>query len=767
MITNFNLETYQALFQQKRLTELFLGTIPLEWLYAVVEYEADLTVSEPFDLFDKTIVGILLLDEYASITQIGAILGFNIQQDEENRFYRDQAEYDILRDALDSLVDYEMIETGFEYETCRLTRLGREYALKNRKFREDENKTFSLFYDLISENHVDAKTHFHAKDLVIDYSIQNLPFLNDKALRKNIAAVQIPEIWDVEKGHFFKNELIRNAKVFKIELKIAVLYDVETQMNRFLAYDSRSKNFYPFCSDWLWQHRQSQMLAELARLNRQNDTLLPFPTTYKNALIQKKQAFEAIFRTEPQNAIEIAREAHRNLESIEVDYFWNHIASFIPDDAEEVWFLLPNYTDECLNSIKKLQQLNKPIFVMLQNHGTPKNANELYTQTLGLKSCLYMGVTEVRDFEIVIIGNQSKLLIAKYLEITTNDIKISNAFLQVVSTTKAYLSAKIEPTKMYLAQHYLQRMKQSIEEAIQKDDKNSSNLSKSALLSFEDLDQKAQVFMDLKQNRAILNQINELKTIKTSFIAHLKEKHQLKCLKKVEKWQTDFKNQPFSKLEPLDDFNQSLQLIEHELFEDYHALHRMVAEAKQALEQEVTRIKEEVLSKTYVIDTNIFIYEPFIMNKIHIKHKIALSHKVIDELDKLKMNPKTKENAEKVIKIINQQINNNPRLKTYKANLNMLSVDYRQPSPDNMILSVAYSLRDKNPILLTNDNGLQLKAKSIDIPVISLQELLSANTLDDKNGISEPPVSEVNKQVVSKQGTASLPYKSPNKNRKR
>ena len=56
---------------------------------------------------------------------------------------------------------------------------------------------------------------------------------------------------------------------------------------------------------------------------------------------------------------------------------------------------------------------------------------------------------------------------------------------------------------------------------------------------------------------------------------------------------------------------------------------------------------------------------------------------------------------------------------TYK-----LPDDFDKRSPDNMILSVALKYKDENPIMLTSDNGLQLKSKILKISTISLKNFL-------------------------------------------
>ena len=58
------------------------------------------------------------------------------------------------------------------------------------------------------------------------------------------------------------------------------------------------------------------------------------------------------------------------------------------------------------------------------------------------------------------------------------------------------------------------------------------------------------------------------------------------------------------------------------------------------------------------------------------------------------------------------------------ADLSLLPSDFNKKSPDNFILSVALKYTNKNPIMLTSDNGLQIKAKGLGITTITLKEFL-------------------------------------------
>lgn len=134
------------------------------------------------------------------------------------------------------------------------------------------------------------------------------------------------------------------------------------------------------------------------------------------------------------------------------------------------------------------------------------------------------------------------------------------------------------------------------------------------------------------------------------------------------------------------------------------------------------------LSKTkknyYIIDTNVFVNCPEIISKIDAKYTIVLSAKVVDELDKMKikLSESEKRNAEKALRLLNQETRQNIIYEV--ADVSLLPADFDKRSPDNMILSVALKYKSENPIMLTSDNGLQLKSKILSIATVSLKTFL-------------------------------------------
>ena len=138
--------------------------------------------------------------------------------------------------------------------------------------------------------------------------------------------------------------------------------------------------------------------------------------------------------------------------------------------------------------------------------------------------------------------------------------------------------------------------------------------------------------------------------------------------------------------------------------------------------RELVQGKENI----YIIDTNVFVDYPDIISKIDKNYSIVLSAKVIDELDYLKitLSEEQKKNVQKALRLINDSIDKRG-IKMDTADLTLLPNDFNKRSPDNLILSVALKYKGENPIMLTSDNGLQIKAKGMGITTITLKDFLN------------------------------------------
>ena len=160
-MNNIDFDIYKSIQREKKLTEIYVGSISFPWTFAIANYTADCTEAIPFTPFDRVICGLLSIDEVLSFQEIASILGFNVIDNPTDNQYKDIAENEILVEALTSLSDYGMIEKGDNFfSRCRLTDIGREYAAKVKKFKTTENKSFSLYFDIETNEHSKAKGVF-------------------------------------------------------------------------------------------------------------------------------------------------------------------------------------------------------------------------------------------------------------------------------------------------------------------------------------------------------------------------------------------------------------------------------------------------------------------------------------------------------------------------------------------------------------------------------------------------------------------------------
>ena len=127
-------------------------------------------------------------------------------------------------------------------------------------------------------------------------------------------------------------------------------------------------------------------------------------------------------------------------------------------------------------------------------------------------------------------------------------------------------------------------------------------------------------------------------------------------------------------------------------------------------------------SNVYLLDTNVFIDKPDILDLFNQKRDyILLSKKVIDELDKFKI---SKQESQKAIKSINTNKSNN-NIVFEESDVSLLPIEYNKKNPDNQILSIALKYKHSDPIIITSDINFQNKAYGENIKVMSLKQFLS------------------------------------------
>ncbi|MBQ6275861.1 MAG: hypothetical protein IJK62_04060 [Bacteroidales bacterium] len=136
---------------------------------------------------------------------------------------------------------------------------------------------------------------------------------------------------------------------------------------------------------------------------------------------------------------------------------------------------------------------------------------------------------------------------------------------------------------------------------------------------------------------------------------------------------------------------------------------------------------DEYYKGCVVIDTNAFVECPDIISKISDDYYIVLSARVLEELDGLKVKKNfptiKKKRVAKALKFINESFDKRD-IVMEDSDWKLLPVDFKRENSDSLILSVALKHIEEDPLLLTSDNGMQVKAKGLGIRTISLKNYL-------------------------------------------
>lgn len=435
MISKTDIEIYSEIFLEKSTTEKYLGYVSFDWIYSSVKYTADCTLAIPFDLFDKVIVGILSVDEVLSIEQIGEILGMNLIHNAEQQQYKDEAEYDILRIALDNLKDYNMIEIGdTSYSSCRLTKDGKLFAAKGYKFKVEENKPFKLFFDHTSINHQGAKKVLETLKGKQVHLVDEFNFL-EESLMQIIAEIQVPEIHNPKLGNSFINPRIdnKNSASFILKIAVALLFDVESKHTRLIAFDPSSKKTNQYFTDFLNLNKQD--ILNLFEQGSEKGILIETKSSYLQGLIQDKTKIQSLLSSKPLDAMLVSKASNTNSEFIDQEYFWLNLKDFISKDTEEIFLLIPEATELSILKIKQLVEDKETpsLFVVFQQSAEEVVNNKiklLYEFSSHTDNQLFIAVySEVNSFECLLKGKRGiTQLDESYLDFVNEEVHFSKIF---------------------------------------------------------------------------------------------------------------------------------------------------------------------------------------------------------------------------------------------------------------------------------------------------------------------------------------------------
>ena len=266
--------------------------------------------------------------------------------------------------------------------------------------------------------------------------------------------------------------------------------------------------------------------------------------------------------------------------------------------------------------------------------------------------------------------------------------------------------------------NYLSDFRQSINREIA-DNKGIARLAS--------IEEKLKDFMSYIVELNLSDIYNETISLRNQKMHDLKVEHAELLKNELLKLMGETAIESIKNLNEIKSVEEKLASIEKRSYDDYTELRGMISSFNAALKERENFIRDILLAKTYIIDTNIFIDDPDILSKIKMPNKAVICAKVTDELDKFKIRTKedsgVPEKASKALRSINNALKKNKGTVVKAiADTRFLPADFADYSADNRILCVALMYKEKNPCLLTSDNGLQVKAQICDIPTKNIEE---------------------------------------------
>lgn len=705
-----SIHIYNLLREAKKQSELFIGSAQYYWDYMVIPYTADCTEALPLTLMDKTICGILDIDGALTTAQLGAILGLNVVDEPENCEYRDAAEASILDQAIRSLLDFGMVSRDFSDGVIRLTNIGHEYYRQGMKFRTIQAHSFDVYFDRTTGVHSKARKIFSGKH---GHSVPDITpsIFKDEQYLKTFIHEQIPTIYDPEKGNSFTNiSCPSDARLIEVPVQIGVLYNVISKDFRYIAI------------------LEDEICPELCDIIASNEKLheemniqvrLILRGTLRIADYHNQENFEAAL----QERVNIS-EGNEGISTpvpavMEQEEFWQRLPLLVSAKETEVFIKTETIDVEECKTIISLCESHPSTNIFLSY-----NTCNVY---IPLKHNLFHICQEVEGDYVLYTSTETYALRGYVLNQTGNEIMANMVFRY----TDTEIDSVIQKGPFAIA-----LLPKIFTDTINYLD-TDFNISQQSVKDISHCDSWINVFHDFLNEEKIA----QVRSKKQEVFNRVKLEFEKTLLDKLNSIRGEKELEDINKIKELEEIALRVDAIMKEGDETYINLMDSGRDFKQSLRERERTIKDELMAKTFIIDTNVFLDDPEILSKFKRPNRVVLSGQVLQELDKKKNKAEdsaTAANARKAIGAIKATKEKDRKAKKKfllfdYADMSLLPEELQRKKGDNFILGVAMKYREANPWMLTSDNLLGITAESLGIP---------SETLDDfyvKNRLTPPP----------------------------
>ena len=705
-MNNDSIQICNLLRKERRQSELYLGYITYYWEYLVAQFKADCTEALPLTLLDKTICGVLNLDGRLDESQLGSILGLNVDDDPGRNAYRDPAEATLLDGAIRSLLDYNMVERDFSNGSIGLTDIGREYYRQGKKFRTTEAKSFYVYFDNTTGAHGAARKIF-SEVMGRSQSVIMPPTYKGEQFLKGFIHEQLPSIYDTEKGNSFTNVVAPpTAKSTRIPVRVGVFYDVTTKGYRYIAV------------------LEDKICPELNGIIATNDALLKELEVHVRVLLNN-----ASTHIDRPSQEEFEASVLESSSPVQAE---DDISGMIPSvmEQEELWQCLPLLVDNnersvFINSLVVGPDECKAIldFCDLRPDTNVFLSFLKCSGDLPFKNNLFYINKESSEDYLLCTSSQTYAIRGYIIHRPDGDLLADMVFRYDEMTFKE------DDLRGFFAINLLKKMYTDTMAYLDTD----FDISKRSVQSIAKCDSRIMVFHDFINDDAV----TKLHDKKQEVFNRVKLAYEKTLVEKLTAITGEKDLDEIEKVKELEEIALRIDEILKDGDETYVTLMETGNAFKKALRERERTIKDELMAKTYIIDTNVFIDDPEILSKIKRPNRIVLSGQVLQELDKKKNKtekPEVAANVRKATGAINAMREKDRKAKKKSllfeyADMSLLPEELQTRKGDNFILGVAMKFRESNPWLITSDNLFSITAESLGIPTVSLADFYTKNGL--------------------------------------
>lgn len=724
-----NIKEYNIVSKDKKVSELFLGTLDVNWEFALINYTATCTEALPLTFLEKMVCGIANLDGKVDLSDLANIMGFNIEDNVQDLKFQDKGETEILVETLRTLKKFGVITTSdSSFSYVELTDIGKEYYAKGRKFKQGETRGFSMYFDITAGEHAKAKRLFSKviEDGCFELSEnEEIPY-EDEGFVKKYAESQIPQYYSEKTGNSFTDLSVSSSEFRYKRIVLGVIYDSSTETYHFEVVDdgginkeylSEHVNSENSLSRYLESFVKKQLTTTVSKSGSQVD--------FEEEISKVQSDVEyALFNKKTEKALQLVADYEKFPVYMEKQNLFNFIRLKKKErNLNDVFISLPSLSKDAESEIRSIAE-DRNIRIMLCS-GDLEDFD-----------------TKLGDNVLILKGNETAVLVMEGISYHCKDLVFSfgniNFCISFLCKQEENSAETMEGRRKLYAAKFIPNSLDKYEELLMKEDTDEIIERIDKLKSADDLILFADSYVELTGYK---ERLFDLRVRRDEQLLELVQKYSCNMLEELDRLRV---NTPLEEIVSLADMEKAQiafsefkgKLIPEQSKENEKgwgcsgvvlALNDSIGSYEAQLNDREKYLKQELLPKSYIVDTNVFVVFPKIMDYIGKEDRTVLSMKVLDELDKLKvkLGGKAKQNVKQAIKEINYKI----RMKSKSfhmesAETRLLPEDYVKTNPDNMILSVALKYKDRNPFIVTNDINFQNRAASLGISFKGLADML-------------------------------------------